>query len=124
MIGRAFLSIGLLLCCHSALSAQSLTGGSWTGSVTGPGGNPLAVTFEVSTAGDSIAILIKTPDRGDYPVTNAKLAGETLTFTFQPGPTVECKLIRQADASFLGECAGEDDLRATMVMKPPAKPAG
>ena len=124
MITRVMFSVGVLLSCYSTLSAQSLTTGSWTGSATGPGGNPLALTFEVSTAGDSIAILIKTPDRGDYPVTNAKLAGETLTFTFQPGPTVDCKLIRQADGSYLGECAGEDAMRATMVMKPPAKPAG
>jgi hypothetical protein len=124
MIKRLALSIGVLLFCHASLAAQSLASGSWTGSVTGPGGNPLVVTYEVHTTGDSIAILIKTPDRGDYPVTNAKLAGETLTFAFQPGPTVECKLVRQADESFLGECAGEDDMRATMVMKPPAKPAG
>ena len=124
MIKRLALSIGILVFCHSALAAQSLATGSWTGSATGPGGNPMALTFEVSTAGDSIAILIKTPDRGDYPVTNVKLAGEALTFTFQPGPTVNCKLIRQTDGSYLGECADEADMRATMEMKPPAKPAG
>lgn len=125
MIKRLAVSIGVLLFCHSLLEAQSLASGTWTGSATGPGDAPLTLTFEVSTAGDSIAILIKTPDRGDYPVNRAKLTGETLTFTFQPGPTVDCKLLRQADGSYLGECAGaEDAMRATMVMKPPAKPAG
>ena len=124
MIKRLAVSIGLLMVCHSVLAAQSLTSGTWTGSVTGPGGDPLAVTFEISAAGDSIAILIKTPDRGDYPVTNARIAGDALTFTFQPGPTVNCRLIHQGDGSYLGECADEGDVRATMVMKPPAKPAG
>ena len=124
MIKRLALSIGVFLICHGTLTAQSLANGSWTGSATGPGGAPLALTFEVTTAGDSIAILIKTPDRGDYPVSSARLAGDALTFSFQPGPTVDCKLIRQPDGSYLGECSREDDMRATMEMKPPAKPAG
>ena len=124
MIKRLAASIFLLLFCHSALAAQSLAIGTWTGSVTGPGGAPLAVTYEITAASDSLAILIKTPDRGDYPVSNPKVSGDALTFTFQPGPTVTCRLIHQVDGSYLGECAGEDDVRATMVMKPPAKPAG
>ena len=124
MIKGMVLAIGLIGLGSGTLAAQSLTSGTWTGSATPPGEAPLALTFEVSAAADSIAILIKTPDRGDYPVSGAKLAGDTLTFSFQPGPLVNCKLVRQADGSYTGECAGEDDLRADMVMNPPPKPAG
>ena len=124
MLKRLILYLGVLVICNSRLDAQSLPVGIWTGSVAPTGEPPLPLTFEVSISGDSISILMRSGGRGDFLVNQAKLAGDTLTFSFEPGTLVHCTLVKRADASYGGECAGEDDLRAEMVMIPPAKPAG
>ena len=124
MLKRLVLYFGILVIGNSRLDAQSLPVGTWTGSVAPTGEPPLPLTFEVGSTGDSISILIRSGGRGDFLVSEAKLTGDTLTFSFQPGPMVHCTLVKRADASYGGECAGEDDLRAEMVMTPPAKPAG
>jgi hypothetical protein len=124
MIKRLAIHLACLALFHSPLAGQALRSGVWTGSATPPGQEPLALTYDVSTAGDSISILMRTSDRGDYPVTEAKLVGDTLTFRFRPGALVQCTLLKQGDGSFSGECVGEDDLRATLVMIPPANPTG
>jgi hypothetical protein len=102
-------------------AAQSLPTGLWTGSVTPTGEEPLALTFEVTVSGDTISIMMITPDRGSYPVENAQYKDDTLTFVFHPGPRVQCSLPRQSDGSYTGECKGEDDLSAVMTMVPPKK---
>ena len=126
MLNRLALALGLaaILVCPAPLAAQSLTSGTWTGSATPPGETPLPLTFEVNTTSDSISILIKTPDRGDYPVSEAKLAGEVLTFKFMPAMGATCSLKHQADGSYSGECVSEGGMTLTMVMTPPAKPGG
>ena len=124
MIKRLVLAIGMMVLASGTLAGQSLASGTWTGSVAPTGEPPLPLTFEVGMSGDSISILIRSGGRGDFLVSEAKLAGDTLTFSFQPGPLVHCTLIKRADASYGGECAGEDDLRAEMVMIPPVKPTG
>lgn len=123
MIKRLALQFSFLFLLASALPAQSLPSGTWTGSVTPPDDNPLAITFDVAS-GDSISILIHFADRGDYPASEAKLASDTLTFWFQPGPVVRCNLVKQGNGSFSGECADEDGMSATMLMVPPAKQEG
>jgi hypothetical protein len=122
MIKRLALQFGFLFLLNSAVSAQALPTGTWTGSVTPPGDAPLALTFDVS-AGDTISILIHF-DQGDFPASDAKLAGDTLTFRFQPGPIVRCNLVRKGDGSFSGECSDEDGISAILLMVPPAKLEG
>jgi hypothetical protein len=122
MIKRWTLTLGLTALCHSTLTAQSLTSGTWTGSTTQPGEAPLTLMFDVSSVGDSLSILIRTPDRGDYPVSEAKLTGETLTFKFLPALGAVCTLKKQIDGSYSGDCVSEGGMSVTMVMTPPAKP--
>lgn len=124
MIKGLVLSFGIMVLCHSTLAAQSLSSGTWTGSATPPGEEPLALTYDVGVSGDSISILIRTPDRGDYPASDTRLSGDTLTFKFMPALAAECSLVKQGDGSFVGECLSEGGMSITLVMKPPARPAG
>jgi len=124
MIKQLALGVALLILGTSPSSAQSLPNGTWTGAATPPGEAPLALTFEVSSSGDSLSILIRTADRGDYPVSDARLDGGTLTFKFMPAMAAECSLKKQENGSFVGECVSEGGMSVAMVMMPPAKPAG
>lgn len=124
MIKRYAIGLAAILVCPATLAAQSLASGTWTGSATPAGEAPLALTFEVNTTSDSIRILIKTPDRGDYPVSEARLAGEILSFKFMPAIGATCRLQYQADGSYSGECVSDGGMTLAMVMTPPAKPGG
>ena len=124
MIKRLVLTLGIMVLCHSTLAAQSLSSGIWTGTATPPGEEPLPLTYDVGVSGDSISILIRTSDRGDYPASDTRLAGDTLTFKFMPALGAECSLVKQGDGSFVGDCLSEGGMSMTLVMKPPAKPAG
>jgi hypothetical protein len=124
MIKRLAVPFVVLVLCHSTLAAQSMASGTWTGSATPPGEEALTLTYDVSVLGDSISILIRTSDRGDYPASEAKLVADNLTFRFHPALMAQCNLARQGDGSFVGECLSEGGMSVTMVMKPPAGPAG
>ena len=124
MIKQLALGVALLVFGSSLSSAQSLPNGTWTGTATPPGEAPLALTFEVINPRDSLIILIRTPDRGDYPVSDLKLAGEMLTFKFMPAIGAVCSLKKQENGSFVGECVSEGGMSLAMVMMPPAEPGG
>lgn len=96
--------------------------GQWTGSSIAPEGEELQLTFDVTLSTDGMHIVVNTADRGSYPFSDVKLVNDTLTFTFQPGPTVRCVLPLEADGSYSGVCtAGETGETATMRMIPPRR---
>ena len=122
MLKRSLAAVLLALLAFPALgAAQSLTAGTWTGSVTPTDEEPLAITYEVQVAGDSINITIHTPDRGSYPVENARYQADTLTFSFQPGFKAQCSLSKRDDDSLSGECVSEGGMTAILTMIPPKK---
>ena len=113
----------IMLLLPSAVSAQTATPtlpvGKWTGTVTPPDGETAAVTFDVKSSNDTIAIQINAGDHGTFETSDVKLAGTKLTFSFTPGPRVLCELEKKEDGSFAGHCAEDNGKVALITMVPP-----
>ncbi len=105
-----------------ALHAQALTPGTWTGSAAKEDGEVATLTFDVTVTGDSIAITINDPERGNsFAVLGVKLANNTLSFSLPFGPDIKCVLSRQTDDSYLGTCQVGEGKESTIQMFPPGK---
>jgi hypothetical protein len=102
-------------------AAQKLEAGKWSGSVVAPGGDRVETTYDVTVKGDTIGISVNAGEHGTFAFNDVKLADNTLTFWFQPGPRVDCKLARSDDGAFAGSCTDTSGGVAQMVMSPPKK---
>jgi hypothetical protein len=103
----------------SPLSAQELAKGTWSGVITPPDGSPAPVTFEVSSEGDDISIMIMAPDGQSTSLNDIQMMGEALHFTIDFGVIVTCHLDPQDEGGFGGECIGSDGESGTLTMVPP-----
>ena len=108
-----------LLMLPAMLAAQEVPAGKWTGTITPPNGTTVQATFDVTVAGDSIAITLNGPF-GSLPSSEGRIHPDRLTFTFSPGTRVECTLMLQEDRSYKGECLDSDGDPGIIVMVPPA----
>ena len=107
----------------AAAQANAFPAGKWTGTVTPPGEAVTAITFDVTVADDSIGITLNAGEHGSFVTQNVKVADGKLTFTFFPGPEVNCSLTKGEDSSWSGECLDPDGDSAQITMQPP-KPEG
>ena len=101
---------------------QELEQGTRTGSMSPPGGAAIPVTFEVGVVSGDLSIVMSNPQFGDIPFMEPRLAGDELTFWWEPGTRVECTLLRGDDRAFEGTCS---DVQGTtgagnLTMTPPA----
>jgi hypothetical protein len=82
-IGRdmktSLLALLALLCLTFAANAASVDG-KWTADVPGRNGTPQTNTFTLKGDGDKVTGSVAN-QRGDSPISDGKLAGDTLTFT-------------------------------------------
>ena len=105
------------------VGAQELQRGTWTGTLTPPGGAGVPVTFEVGETAGVLSIVMNNPQLGDTAFNDERLDGRELTFWWEPGVRVNCALQRTAAGGFAGACTGEEGPggagRITMV--PPAE---
>jgi hypothetical protein len=113
----------------SAQAPAKLFAGKWTGTVAPPDAPmEIPMTFEVKTPGDSIQIAAALSMEGQtmtFVFNNAKVADNTLTFTFDAmGNQVSCALKGQPDGSFVGECKDAGGAPGIMKMIPPKKEGG
>jgi hypothetical protein len=99
-------------------AATRLPAGTWTGTVTPPGGQVFNVQYEVASTADSAAIVIL-GNGNRYPASSVRFESGSLRFSWQPGPTLECVLAPQPDGGFAGECGTPNPGR--LVMIPPKK---
>ena len=118
----------LALALPAAAAAQQpaqLAAGRWTGTVTTPGGETVAVSYTITAKNDTTAISIDAAQHGVFEASGVKLEPGKVTFTFTPGPTVTCVLTRKDDGSFAGECNDDGGgAPAQMTMVPPKKDTG
>jgi hypothetical protein len=78
------LALLALLCFNFAAAAASVDG-KWTAEIPGRGGNTMTTTFTFKAAGGSVEGSVAT-QRGDTPIAEGKLDGDTLTFSLsRPG---------------------------------------
>jgi hypothetical protein len=73
--------LGLLaLLCFSFVASAASVDGKWTAEVPGRGGTPATNTFNFKSSGSKVEGTVTT-QRGDTPITDGKLDGDTLSFT-------------------------------------------
>ena len=109
----------------AAASAQKLETGKWKVAVTTPNGDAVDVAFDVSEANGVMKGVLSAPILPSaIDVTNLKLEGRTLSFTFETdGTAITCKLERTATGSFDGPCSDSQSPPGRFVMTPPSAAA-
>ena len=99
--------------------AQPLEEGRWVGQMAHPTGAYLNLSFTVSMAGDSLQITLEVPSFQSFPLHNARLEGDQLSFWWRASVRLTCSLDRQRDGSFQGGCVDTWGGRGPLVMIPP-----
>lgn len=103
-------------------NAQEMALGTWTGTMTPPGASPVPVSYEVSRAGDALAIVMTSVQvEGEMPFQDVMFDGQVLVFWWDPGVRVDCALRWNDEGSLQGTCTDgrADDAQGAMVMTPP-----
>lgn len=99
--------------------AQAIKPGKWTGSSVSPDGNVQPLTYDVTVAGASIAIVIHAGEHGDFTASEVRYDDQTITFTFTPRVEFHCALALNSEGAYAGECKGADGKAGQMTMIPP-----
>lgn len=104
-------------------SAQELSPGVWSGTITLPGNpRPMNVSYEVGRVDGSLAIamtsiLVQEVIR----FRDVELSQDELTFWWEPGVPVDCTLQRTESGTFEGPCEPRGGGPAgALIMVPPA----
>lgn len=119
--GSAFM-LAVALAAAGSLSGQEIPTGTWTGSVTEPGGGIAEVTYSVTEQDGALEILLHPPEEanmGPIPLEDLRLEGGSLFFTWSPRTTLVCELERMDDGSFDGVCEDPEGDVGFMEMIPP-----
>jgi hypothetical protein len=106
----------------SPAAAQQLPFGGWTGTMTPPGGQPITVTYEVGELDGVLAIVMRALMVQEIiPFHDIRVEENALTFWWEPGVRVDCRLERTATGSYEGPCtAGGTGSAGSLTMVPPA----
>lgn len=108
----------MLLFTPIGASAQDIATGTWTGTISPPGGSPLEITYEVAATADGFSVLVNGPGE-PLPGSDVVVGDDRLTFTFEPGTPVDCVLMLQDDGRYEGECVDAGGDPGVLVMIPP-----
>jgi len=117
------MTLGLVWCAVSAarLEGQQLQTGTWTGTVVDPGGEPIGVSFDVHSAGDTTAISMIIPEGPTFAMSEIHFDQTKLVFTWDAGVKIVCTLDPATEGSYSGSCIDESGNSGTMTMVPPKK---
>jgi hypothetical protein len=102
-----------------ALHAQTLVTGTWTGFIIPPNSESNDVTYEVTSAMDTLKITLVVPGMSSFPFVRIRFEEKTLVFDWEPGTVVHCKLEPTDERGYKGECVDDSGESGTMVMVPP-----
>lgn len=105
----------------SAARAQTLAAGTWTGSVTDPGGDEAPVTYEITQAGDTLHInmTVQVPDGPSFAFTNVRFDQGKLLFTWSANIDINCSLDPADGGTYAGTCTDSEGNSGQMKMIPP-----
>ena len=106
-----------------SLHAQTLTPGTWTGSILGPSGESADISYEVKMENDTLKVTLNVPEGPSFPFVNVRFEEGKLLFEWEPGVTVRCALAPTEAGGYQGDCTDDSGQTGTLVMVPP-KPAG
>lgn len=116
---HAILPIAMLaIFCSQPAHAQSLEEGEWRVMIFTPGGEVATAVYEVERIGGSTRATIKWRD-GETPAMGLKVDGDLMTFAWDPGFYMECRLKRDAGRQFKGACRDGSEHLGPAVFSPP-----
>lgn len=116
------LSAVALLALSTGLRAQTLHPGTWSGSVTDPGGEEAPVTYEVTVTGDTlhISMTVAVPDGPPaFAFSNVHFEQGKLLFTWNANVDINCSLDPAEGGSYAGSCTDSEGKSGQMKMVPP-----
>ena len=102
-------------------SAQDMALGTWTGSLTPPGAQPVPVSYTVERTDGKLAIVMNEDMNGEMPFQDVVYDGSVLVFWWDIGVRIDCAL-RWNDGSLQGTCSdGTQGGDGSMLMTPPSE---
>lgn len=116
-IAAAALAAALLVAAPA--SAQEMALGTWTGSLTPPGAEPVPVSYTVERADGKLSIVMSEDINGEMPFQDVVYDGSVLVFWWDIGIRIDCAL-RWSEGSLQGTCSdGRPGGDGAMLMTPP-----
>jgi len=110
--------VAVTVALPASLSAQKLTAGTWTGTISPPNDPTMEASFVVRMSGDTTKITLKADGR-EIEASDVKVEATRLLFTFSPGETIRCTLLLRDDKSYSGDCIDSQGAKGVITMKPP-----
>ena len=102
-------------------SAQDMAPGTWTGSLTPPGAEPVPVSYAVARTDGNLSIVMMEDLNGEMPFQDVVYDGSVLVFWWDIGVRIDCAL-RWNEGSLQGTCSdGRPGGDGSMLMTPPAE---
>lgn len=112
----------LLVAGASAAGAQELPTGTWTGTVTDPGGDVITIEYEIEMVDGALqGHLIPPMEAGmpPIPMEEFRVEGDVIYFNWSPGTFLECEIEKEDDGSWMGPCIDPDGEMGFLTMEPP-----
>jgi hypothetical protein len=102
-------------------SAQDMALGTWTGSLTPPGAEPVPVSYTVERTDGKLSIMMNEDINGEMPFQDVVYDGSVLVFWWDIGVRIDCAL-RWNEGSLQGTCSdGRPGGDGPMLMTPPSE---
>lgn len=115
--GAVFAVLGCMLMMQP-LQAQTLEEGHWSALMLTPGGELAEATYEIERVGESVRATMKWL-AGEAAVTDIRLENDLLSYSWNPGFQMDCRLKRHPNRQFKGACRDNRGYIGPAVLSPP-----
>ena len=106
MKASSFCILGIALALAAPATAQTVTQGTWTGTLNLSSGTRIDVEFMVEGENESLQIVMNAVGGPSTPLTDIELSDDGISFTWG---AFSCSLERKGDSKYEGECGGVAD---------------
>ena len=114
----AAVAVSSICLAAQPLRAQGLEEGEWKAHLYTPGGELATASYEVRKAGEAYRATMTWPF-GKLEVSDFRLEGSRLLFSWNPGFRMDCRLDRHPSRHYKGACRDQDGYIGPVVLAPP-----
>lgn len=112
------LAAALCFALSAPVTGQTLPSGTWGGTISPPDDTALNVEYEVSNEGGQLSITLVLEGES-FPFENVQLRNRVLTFTWNAGNELSCRLVQNAKGGLDGRCVDSSGSSGMLTMTPP-----